>query len=115
MKRHDRRERALQRERLPELLRPLFWDYGFARLSWERDRDLIIGRILAVGSWDAVQWLRAHVSADELHDWLQRRRGAGLSRKQLRFWQLVLDLPTSQVDAWLADPTRTVWDQRGRA
>lgn len=55
------RKRTLKRSRqtqLPEFLRPLFWDYRFGSLSWEKDADLITERVLAVGEWDAVSWLR---------------------------------------------------------
>jgi hypothetical protein len=101
--------------RLPLHLRPLFWDDDFARLSREADSDLIIGRILAAGNWEAVQWLRKVVSKQTLRIWLQRRRGAGLSSRQLRFWELVLGLPHRKVNAWLNDPRRQVWEGRRHA
>ena len=98
--------------RLPHRLRPLFWDYDFARLSWKADRDRIIARILAVGNWDAIRWLRRRVPDAELRAWLQHRRGAGLSNRHLRFWELILGLPHLQVNAWLADPARQIWENR---
>jgi hypothetical protein len=109
MPRH--RTRAV-RGRLPQRLRPLFWDYDFARLSWRADSDLITARILAVGDWESVRWLRRRLPNAALAEWLQRRQGAGLSPKQLRFWQLILELPRRAVDAWLADPARQVWEGR---
>jgi hypothetical protein len=62
-------------------------------LSWATDRDLIIARILAVGNWDSLRWLRRRFPDAELRDWLIQRRGAELSSKHLRFWELILDLP----------------------
>jgi hypothetical protein len=100
--------------RLPQRLRPLFWDHRFARLTWEADADLIAGRILAVGDWTAVRWLRRSLGDDALRTWLERRCGAGLSPRQLRFWELVLDLPHREVNAWLADPGRQTWAGRRR-
>jgi hypothetical protein len=97
---------------LPAHLRPLFWDQKFSHLTWQTDRDLIVGRILSQGNWDAVQWLRQQLSTKSLREWLERRRGAGLSPRQLRFWELLLDLPHRTVNAWLADPARQVWEQR---
>jgi hypothetical protein len=96
-------------------LRPFFWDHDFARLRWEADRDLIVGRVLAVGDWDAVQWLRRRLGTAALREWLERRRGAGLSPRQLRFWETILGLPRRQVDAWLAQPGRQAWDRRRQA
>ncbi|MBI3822479.1 MAG: hypothetical protein HY289_07345 [Planctomycetes bacterium] len=100
--------------KLPRTLRPFFWDYDFARLSWEADRDLIIARILAVGDWASLRWLRRRFPDNELRAWLIRRRGAGLSNRHLRFWELILDLPRRQVNAWLADPARQIWEGRNR-
>lgn len=98
--------------RLPRSLRAFFWDYDFSRLSWQADRDLVIGRILAVGNWDAIRWLCRRVSDAELRSWIERRRGRGLSSRQLRYWELILKLPHRQVNAWLADPVRQIWERR---
>ncbi len=48
----------------------------------------------------------------ELRAWLVQRRGAELSSKHLRFWELILNLPRRQVNAWLADPQQRIWDER---
>ncbi len=98
--------------RLPQALRPLFWEYDFARLSWKADADLITSKILTVGDWDSICWLRRRLSNSALRDWIERRRGAGLSARQLRFWELMLGLPRRQVNAWLADPARRLWEGR---
>jgi hypothetical protein len=98
--------------RLPRSLRPLFWDHDFARLTWEADRDLVIGRILSVGNWDSVRWLLRRLARPALRDWLERREGAGLSARQLRFWEVILELPHRRVNAWLAEPARQVWEGR---
>jgi hypothetical protein len=103
------------RLRLPSFLRPFFWDYRFAELSWHSDRDLITARILAEGSWEAVCWLRSQLGEDDLRKWIVWRRGRGLSPKQLRFWEVMLNLPKRQVDAWLDAPQRQVWDRRRHA
>ena len=100
--------------RLSRRLRPLFWDHDFGRLTWKADSDLIIGRILAAGDWEAVRWLLRRLPRPALRHWLERRRGAGLSARQLRFWELVLGMPPRQVDTWLADPKRQVWEGRRR-
>jgi hypothetical protein len=98
--------------RLPEFLRPCFWDHAFGRLRWERDRDFIVGRVLAHGSWQAVQWVREQLDDAALRAWLRERRGRGLSPRQLRYWQLALGLPRREVTAWLAAPERQIWDRR---
>ena len=40
--------------RLPEMLRPLFWDCDFDRLDWRREREFVVGRVLVHGPWDAI-------------------------------------------------------------
>jgi hypothetical protein len=96
----------------PNHLRQFFWDHDFGRLTWEADSDLVIGRVLAAGDWEAVRWLLRRLGKPALRDWLQRRCGNGLSARQLRFWELILGLPRRQVDTWLADPARQVWEGR---
>jgi hypothetical protein len=98
--------------RLPQSLRRYFWDYDFWRLSWAADRDLVIARILAVGNWESLRWLRRRVTKEELREWLMQRRGAGLSNRHLRFFELILDLPHREVNAWLAEPARQIWEAR---
>jgi hypothetical protein len=81
-------------------------------LTWEDDRDLIIARVLASGTWEAITWLRACLGEQGLREWIERRRGRGLSPRQLRFWEVMLDLPHGQVNAWLRAEGRKIWDQR---
>jgi hypothetical protein len=100
---------------LPVRLRALFWDYSFAKLRWPRDRELVVNRILQSGAWEDVKWLRSEFGDAALRVWIVRRRGRGLSPQQLRYWQLVLAIPRRQVDAWLKDLARQVWDRRARA
>jgi hypothetical protein len=102
-------------ERLPSSFRDYFWDYRFSDLSWRSDQELITARLLSAGSWPALGWLRQRLGDGGLRAWICRRRGAGLSARQLRFWALVLDLPRRQVNRWLNAPGRTIWDRRGQA
>ena len=99
---------------LPESLATLFWDHPGGGVSWEEHREFVIDRVLSHGSWDAIRWVRARAADDELRAVIQRTRGRRLSRRQLRFWQLVLDLPDGDVDEWLRAPERTLWDGRTR-
>ena len=94
-------EHNVTSEHLPEHLRPLFWDYDFDRLVWPASRDLVIARILQNGGDDAVRWLRDNLGDAELSGWIRQSRGQGLDPRRLRFWQLVLDLPSDEVEVWL--------------
>jgi hypothetical protein len=85
---------------LPSDLRSLFWDYDFRKLRWDSDRDLITARILSAGERRDLTWLRKRLTNEELKRWIVERRGAGLSPKQLRFWEVILKLPPAQVNRW---------------
>lgn len=98
--------------RLPEFLRPLFWEYRFGSLSWEKDRSLVIGRVLEHGGLEAMRWIRRQAGDDHLREWLTEREGAGIDKRRLRFWEAVLNIPHRSVNAWLAREDRQIWDNR---
>lgn len=96
----------------PPVVQSLFWEYDTTDLEWEADRDLILRRILTEGSWDAVQWLRDRIGDAALRRWIEARSGGALSPRQLRFWELVLDLPSDRVDEWVNTRRDSVWENR---
>ncbi len=97
---------------LPPSLRRFFWDQDFDRLRWPEHRDPVARRLLSAGDGPALAWLRSEAGDSWLRDLLWRTRGRDLDARQLRYWQIVLDLPEAEVDAWLADPARRVWEER---
>jgi hypothetical protein len=94
-------EQSVVNQPLPESLRPLFWDYDFEQLGWPEHRDFVIARILQNGGDDAIAWLHEVVGDTELARWLRERRGRGLDPRQMRYWQVILDLPAQEVDQWI--------------
>ncbi len=97
---------------LPSCVRELLWEYDPSGVSWEEDRDLVIQKVLARGSWEAVRWVRRRAGDRALAELISRTRGRWLSRRQLRFWQLVLSLPEDRVTGWLEAGSRTIWEGR---
>lgn len=97
---------------LPESFRPLFWEYDFHSLSWENDMDLVLARILQNGRWEDIKTLRSRIGDGVLRSWIIGRKGRPLSPPRLRFWELILELPSGQVDRWLSAKARKVWDGR---
>lgn len=97
---------------LPEAVRRSFWDVDPNRLSWPGSREFIIGRLLRSGDWSAIQWLQARLTPAELAMWLRAHRGGGLSPQRLRYWQLILDLPAAEADAWIARTKAESWATR---
>lgn len=86
---------------LPARLAPHFWEYRFSRLSWEKDRDLIISRVLAAGGWDDLRWLLERLGRHGLREWIKERNGRGLDPRRLRFWELILGIPHHEVSRWI--------------
>lgn len=100
--------------RLPPAIKQLFWDLDPRVLRWERDREQIMGRILASGPWETVRWLRSTAGDEAIRSWIEQHEGRGLSPRQLRFWQVVAGIPRRRVDTWLKAESRQVWDRRTR-
>lgn len=109
---NGRRGKRQAAVRLPAFLGRFFWESDFSRLRWEQHRDYIIARVLESGSWQAVAWIRKQLGDQSLREWLIQQKARGLSRRQIRFWGVVLNLDTRLVNAWLGDPSRAVWDNR---
>ena len=86
---------------LPKHLKRYFPGYEFGRLRWPKDQHLVIAEVLAKGDWHAITWLRQQIGPDGLRTWIQQREGRGLSVRQLRYWELVLDLPHRDVNRWI--------------
>jgi hypothetical protein len=97
---------------LPPDVRALFWEYGDRNMSLQSDRDLVMGRVLSAGEWDALRWLRREVGDPALVEYLTRTEGRLLSPRQLRLWQVLVDLPPDAVTDWIARGARQVWDRR---
>lgn len=97
---------------LPLQVKKLFWDLEPRSLRLDRDQEMIIGRVLASGPWETVQWLRAILGDDAIRGWIEEHEGRSLSPPQLRYWQVMLGIPRRMVDAWLRSAGRQVWDRR---
>lgn len=97
---------------LPEHLRTYFWDYDAEALDWEQNRHTITLRLVQVGGLDAVTWIRSRISDDDLKDFIVRRQGRGMDPRHLRFWGVLLGIPRSLVDGWVAAARANPWNQR---
>ena len=98
--------------KLPEEVRALLHDCDPDLVTWEEHRDFLVDRVLSNGNWSAVRWLRNEAGDDSLRRRITATRGRRLSPGQLRFWQLILEMPEDEVTGWLADEARAIWDRR---
>jgi hypothetical protein len=99
-------------EMLPDWLTSYFWDVHAAGIDAIAHQDFVIGRILSVGSLDALRWARKRYGDDAIRAWIVRHEGRQLSGPQLRFWETVIGLPAGLVESWLARPERRLWEGR---
>jgi len=97
---------------LPESVLALLHDCDPSRVAWDAHRDFLIDRILGEGDWETIRWLRRTAGDGALRDRILASQGRRLEPRQLRLWQLLLDLPEAEVSRWLRDPRRQVWDRR---
>ena len=100
---------------LPHEMQSLFWDCDFASVRLDQHRSFIIRRILDRGDWDAITWLRRAIGDDAIRGWFLEKSGHGLDPRKLRFWGLILGLPTPTVDEWVQNARKSSWHGRHEA
>ena len=76
--------------RLPEHLRPFFWDVLFDRLSVQQSSHFIINRLMEHGDEAAMRFLLKTFTPTEMIHVLRNSRS--LSRRSRAFWKVFFDL-----------------------
>ena len=82
----------LRRASLPPAFRRFFWDTPLSSLSVETHRDFILGRLLEWGDRQALRWVFRTYPKASLKEFLRRRGVEILSKKNWRFYALLLGL-----------------------
>jgi hypothetical protein len=84
---------------IPASALPFFQEYDFERLDLERDRDLVIERLLAYGNRDEVSWLLRSYDWAYVRRWLSESGARRLPRRRYRLWCVLLDVNEIQRQA----------------
>jgi hypothetical protein len=105
-------QNAMQKSVDISMLETIFWDIDFDALSWNENRDFIIQRVLTHGNLEMIRWLRKTMGNAALATWIQDHQGRGLSPRQLRYWEVILELPVSMVDQWVETKQQSTWQRR---
>ena len=87
----NRKEKA----KIPEFLRPYFWDVKFEELEVERNSFLIIKRVLDRGNLHDIRWLVKTYGKDEIKKVVMTTRD--LARSTGNFWADMLGLNKHQI------------------
>ena len=77
---------------LPAGLAPCFQEYDLAVLDPQRNADLIIERVLALGNRAELGWLFERYGWTSVRTWCQQRGVRRLSRRLYRLWCVVLNI-----------------------
>ena len=86
---------------IPETALPFFQEYDFERLDAERDRDLLIERLLAYGNQDEVRWLLQNYGWAYVRHWLSESGARRLPMRRYRLWCVLFDVTeTKRKQIW---------------
>ena len=85
----------INKDFLPEFLRPYFWDVRFEDLDMQQNPKFILKRIIDRGNTQAFFWAIKRFSLNDIRDLVITSRD--LSRKTANFWTLVLDIDPQKV------------------
>lgn len=92
---------------LPPDLEPLFWDADPAALDVRRHRGYIIERILELGDFREIRWMRETYAAGEIVRVLKETRG--ISARSAAYWSLVYDVPAEEIACLNKPSGRIPW------
>ena len=87
---------------IPHDLRPFFWEVDADNLDLWEYRDYVIGRILEVGTQEAVSWMKATFPEERIKKVI--RENHRLSPKSATYWALLYEIPTENVAALSHQP-----------
>jgi hypothetical protein len=76
--------------KLPEYLKPFFWDVDFEKLSCRSSPRFIMSRLMEHGDEPSLRFLMRTFSREELRGTLAVSRS--LSRRSRRFWAVLLEV-----------------------
>ena len=81
--------------KLPESLRPYFWDVKFEQLSVEDSPLFILKRVLDRGDTEAHRWALSLYTYEDIVGLITTTRD--VSKKTANFWAEMLDVDKTQV------------------
>ena len=101
-------QRAPSSPQIPAALKPYFQEYDITRLNITRDANLIIQRVLEIGTWDELRWLFETYRSKRIRLFLRERGERLLKPVTFTYWRKLLDIrrwkklpfPTAKGELW---------------
>jgi len=85
----------------------LFWQYDFESLSVERDRTLIVRRLVEKANGEELAWLRSTYGDEIIREEIVAIKARGLPYKRVRRW-----ISLKQYARWTSERPPSIWDAR---
>lgn len=85
----------MERTAFPDCVQRLFWDVDPDTVELVRHADYVMERVMSRGTWEAMRWLRAAYSREQLADFVQRK-GDRLTPRDRAYWSLVAGISGPQ-------------------
>jgi len=92
-------------------LKHFFWEYDLKELDPIADEYLILKKVLMYGSVKDLKNFIGIFGKKKVKDFLLKTKGKGIDKRRLRFYEVIFDLPKREVDHWLKDPIRKIWER----
>jgi hypothetical protein len=86
----------------------LFWEVDPSTVDLREHRDYVIERVMSRGGWDAMRWLRAAYSREDLAEFLSRK-GRRLASRELSYWTLIVSGEAAAADLVQLGGGRPAW------
>lgn len=82
-------------ERLPEFLKPYFWDVDFETLTLDKNPAFVTLRVIDRGNTAALRWLISKYDLELIKNIVIKSRE--ISRKTAKFWSLMFSLDPKRI------------------
>ncbi len=84
--------------KIPKEWHQYFWEVEPEKVDLEKNDYYVIGRVLEHGNMEAVRKLRRFYGDQRLRQFLLSTYARGLSKRIMRFWQVVLNLSLEECE-----------------
>jgi hypothetical protein len=84
--------------KIPKEWHQYFWEVDPEKVDLDKRDYYIMGRVLEWGNFEAVRKLRRYYGDARLKEFLLSTNSRVLSRKTMRYWQVILNLSPEQCE-----------------